>query len=132
MKLDVARLCLDCEEVHEHQVCPHCGSEAFAFLTRWVQPTSDVRLKTRVTAGETTTGQPRPPDQVEALRQLIEGKPPARRSALVLKGLLGVAAFGLAGWAWRSTYRPGFSDAPPAPAPPRARGEDDSDRIASS
>jgi hypothetical protein len=105
MKLDVARLCLDCEEVHEHQVCPLCGSEAFAFLTRWVQPTSDVRLKAQVTTRETTTGQPRPPEQVEALRQLIEGKPPARRGALVMKGLLGVAAFGVAGWAFRRRRR---------------------------
>jgi hypothetical protein len=122
MKLDVARLCLDCEEVHEHQVCPHCGSEAFAFLTRWVQPTSEVRLKAQLTTRETTAATVKTSDQVEALRQLIEGKPPARRGALVLKGLLGVAAFGVAGWAWRSTYRTGTSDAPPAPPsgePPR-------------
>jgi pterin-4a-carbinolamine dehydratase len=34
MRLDDARLCLDCEEIHEEQECPSCGSEAFAFLTR--------------------------------------------------------------------------------------------------
>jgi hypothetical protein len=128
MKLDVARLCLDCEEVHEHQVCPHCGSEAFAFLTRWVQPTSDVRLKTRVTAGETTTGQPRPPEQVEALRRLLEEPPRSRRTGLVTKGLLGLAAFGLAGWAWRSAYVAGTPDTPPAPA----SGSDTSERPESS
>ena len=36
MQLRTARLCLDCEELHEQQVCPVCASEAFAFITRWV------------------------------------------------------------------------------------------------
>ena len=36
MKLDVARLCLDCEEVHDSQKCPVCASETFAYLRRWV------------------------------------------------------------------------------------------------
>ena len=35
MRLAVARLCLDCEEVHERDKCPVCGSETFAFLKRW-------------------------------------------------------------------------------------------------
>ncbi len=37
MQLRVARLCLDCEEVHDAQQCPVCASESFAFLSRWVQ-----------------------------------------------------------------------------------------------
>ena len=36
MQLRTARLCLDCDELHEQQVCPVCASEAFAFVTRWV------------------------------------------------------------------------------------------------
>jgi|SRR6187402_3464143 hypothetical protein len=36
MKLQRARLCLDCEELHEEQQCPVCASEVFAFVTRWV------------------------------------------------------------------------------------------------
>ena len=36
MQLRNARVCLDCEELHEQQVCPVCASEAFAFVTRWV------------------------------------------------------------------------------------------------
>jgi hypothetical protein len=36
MQLRAARLCLDCEEVHEGQECPVCLSEAFVYLTRWV------------------------------------------------------------------------------------------------
>jgi hypothetical protein len=37
MQLRLARLCLDCEEIHEAQQCPVCASESFAYLTRWVQ-----------------------------------------------------------------------------------------------
>ena len=37
MHLGVARLCLDCHEVHEYDRCPSCTSEAFAFITRWVK-----------------------------------------------------------------------------------------------
>jgi hypothetical protein len=36
MQLRGARLCLDCEEIHEAQQCPVCASEVFAYLTRWV------------------------------------------------------------------------------------------------
>jgi hypothetical protein len=36
MKIDVARLCLDCDEVHDSQRCPVCASETFAYLGRWV------------------------------------------------------------------------------------------------
>jgi hypothetical protein len=36
MQLTVARLCLDCEELHDSQQCPRCASEAFAYLTNWV------------------------------------------------------------------------------------------------
>ena len=32
MKLGVARLCLDCDEVHDEERCPTCASEVFAFL----------------------------------------------------------------------------------------------------
>lgn len=102
MKLPNARLCLDCDEVHESQVCPSCGSEVFAFLTRWVQPATDVRVKAQLTTRETTSTEPRSPEQIEAWRQLLEGRPPSRRTGLMTKGLLGLAAFGLAGWAWRN------------------------------
>ena len=45
MQLNVARLCMDCEEVHDTQRCPVCASETFAYLTRWVP-----RIETRTTA----------------------------------------------------------------------------------
>src|SRR6185503_18315270 len=37
MQLRNARLCLDCEEVHDAQQCPLCTSEAYVPLTRWVE-----------------------------------------------------------------------------------------------
>lgn len=36
MQLRVARLCLDCEEVHDAQQCPVCASEISAYVSRWV------------------------------------------------------------------------------------------------
>jgi len=46
MQLRLARLCLDCEEIHEAQQCPACASETFAYLTRWV-PAPERRSKPR-------------------------------------------------------------------------------------
>ncbi len=37
MHLGVARLCLDCQEVHDQDRCPACTSESFAFITRWIK-----------------------------------------------------------------------------------------------
>ena len=46
MQLRLARLCLDCEEIHEAQQCPSCASETFAYLSRWV-PAPERRDKPR-------------------------------------------------------------------------------------
>src|SRR5687767_8449825 len=46
MQLRMARVCLDCEEVHDAQQCPVCASETFAFLTKWV-PVPERRAKLR-------------------------------------------------------------------------------------
>jgi hypothetical protein len=43
MKLKDARLCLDCDTLHEDERCPMCASEAFAFLTQWVPLSDDPR-----------------------------------------------------------------------------------------
>jgi hypothetical protein len=37
MQLRVARLCLDCEELHTDNTCPRCASESYAFLSNWLQ-----------------------------------------------------------------------------------------------
>lgn len=36
MRLRAARLCVNCEEIHDATACPACGSDNFAYLTRWV------------------------------------------------------------------------------------------------
>jgi hypothetical protein len=36
VQLTTARLCLNCDEVHDAQACPACVSETFVYLTRWV------------------------------------------------------------------------------------------------
>lgn len=36
MQLRVARLCLDCEELHNDNRCPRCASESYAFLSAWL------------------------------------------------------------------------------------------------
>ena len=52
MQLRNARLCLDCEEMHEEQQCPICASESFVYLTRWV-PAEERRRGTRARKPET-------------------------------------------------------------------------------
>ena len=39
MQLRNARLCLDCDEIHEEAHCPICASESFALIKRWVAAT---------------------------------------------------------------------------------------------
>ena len=45
MQLRVARLCLDCEELHVDDRCPICASSRYAFLARWLP--SDERRRWR-------------------------------------------------------------------------------------
>lgn len=106
MKLDAARLCLDCEEIHDSQICPICSSEAFAYLTRWVSPAIERDPAVAAPAAErpATVRASRTPEQIEAYRQILEGKPRGR-AGLVTGGVLGLAAVSLAGWAIRSSVR---------------------------
>ena len=46
MQLRVARLCLDCEELHVEKRCPRCTSEHHAFLTTWL-PSEERRRRRR-------------------------------------------------------------------------------------
>ena len=92
MQLQTARLCLDCEEVHDAQQCPVCASETFAAMTRWV-PTADRRGRPRPTA----------PPEAEVYRAFADGKTPSSRGQRLLKqGALGLTAVGLIGWFLRS------------------------------
>lgn len=96
MQLRMARLCLDCEEIHDRQECPACGSESFGYISKWI-PAPERRSHPR----------PSPEDanqQADIYRQLIDGTPPPRRSnrgRWLTGGALGVAAISAAGWLWR-------------------------------
>jgi hypothetical protein len=87
MQLRVARLCLDCEDVHDSQQCPVCASETFAFLTRWV-PAPERR------------NQPRPPPEQREHTPVT-----ASKKRLVGYGVLGVGLVGLAEWFLRGRAR---------------------------
>lgn len=95
MQLRDARLCADCDEVHDAQQCPHCASERFSYISRWV-PLPDGPHSPR----------PETSPQAEAYRQLIaETKEPprSRLAKVVTNGAVGLAAVGLVGWLWRSS-----------------------------
>ena len=49
MQLRVARLCLDCEELHVDNSCPRCASERYAFLSAWL-PSEERRRWPRAAA----------------------------------------------------------------------------------
>lgn len=130
MRLDDARLCLDCEEIHDQQVCPACGSEAFGFIRRWIRSASDGSARTMPPPRPSKPSQRQPPDreELDAWRQIVEGKkerPLGIRRAggkLLTGGLVGLAAMGLAGWAWTRKEEP---EEPPrsGPAEPRKPGK---------
>lgn len=93
MQLRAARLCLDCQEVHDRQRCPVCASDTFAPISRWV-PAPERR------------GQPRPVTTPEAdvYRALISGESaPSPTRRLLKQGALGLTAIGLIGWLVRNT-----------------------------
>ncbi len=109
MQLRNARLCLDCDEVHDEGQCPICASESFAFIKRWV-PASERRSRQR------------PPDEatpnhetVATYKELLSANEQSRLSAwqLVRGGAVSLAVLGAAGWLLR---RNASATPPPSPA----------------
>ena len=95
MQLRNARLCLDCEEVHDAQQCPTCASETFAFMTRWV-PARDRRARPRPV-------EPPKPEELETYQQMLTPEDERATSwKLAQRGALGLALFGVAGWLWKT------------------------------
>jgi len=95
MQLRNARLCLDCEDIHDRQECPVCGSESFGYISKWI-PAPERRSRPRVPEDGI--------EQAEIYRELLTGAPPARRSnrgRWLTGGALGVAAISAASWFWR-------------------------------
>ena len=86
MQLRTARLCLDCEEVHDGPRCPSCASETFTFITRWV-PAPERR------------GRPRPTTSPEAelYKTLLNPQSsPSVARRLLKPGMVGLTALGIA------------------------------------
>lgn len=98
MRLAVARLCLDCEEVHDGHRCPVCGSETFAFLKRWVLPAAEAEGNPRVRQSVVPSASP---EQLKTYRQLLEpDRLPSRKPSLIARGALGLAILGVARLVW--------------------------------
>jgi hypothetical protein len=93
MQLRNARLCLDCEEVHDATHCPVCASESLAFISRWV-PAPERRTRPR-------PPEPTDPEGLETYRQLLDADRQQTGWQTVRKGALGLALVGVAGWLWR-------------------------------
>jgi hypothetical protein len=93
MQLHIARLCLDCAEIHDQSACPICASESFAYISRWV-PAPERRHYPRPV---------QPTEAVNTYRQLLDAE---RQSSgtmrWVRRGVVGMAALGMAGWVFRS------------------------------
>jgi len=94
MKLTNARLCLDCDEVHEDGHCPVCASESFAFIKRWIT-TPERRVPPAAVPKA-------PSEAVATYRALLataaaDAQPPAA-GRLLRGGALGLAVLGAAGW----------------------------------
>src|SRR5512145_935398 len=107
MQLRTARVCLDCEEVHDAQQCPICASETFTYLTRWV-PVPERRQRPRPTEVANR-------ETVDTYREMLSPSRPTSWS-LVRRGALGLAIFGVAGWMWRRNAQPDASDQGSGPA----------------
>jgi hypothetical protein len=82
MQLRAARLCLDCEEIHEGQECPVCLSEAFVYLIRWV-PVEERRTR-------------RFPSAIKVTPE------PSGAARWVRRGVFGLAVLAASRWLWQS------------------------------
>ena len=80
MQLQVARLCANCENVHDERACPACGSETFTYLTQWVPTTKP----------DDPQPKPRPVGQVMTKRIILGSS------------ILGLAAFWAGRWSKRA------------------------------
>lgn len=102
MQLHVARLCLDCEEVHDARVCPRCSSETFALLSRWI-PAPERRARPRPARNSEEANLSRRSSEAakaETYRQLLAPEDDQPSAGRWLKRGALVAAIGVGGWLW--------------------------------
>ena len=104
MQLRNARLCLDCDEVHQELQCPICASESFAFMKRWV-PASERRARQRTPEIDRAHR-----DTVNTDKSLLTASEEDGRLStwqLVRGGAVSLAILGAAGWMWRRNSQRG-------------------------
>ena len=105
MQLHVARLCLDCQDIHDQQTCPVCSSESFAYISRWI-PAPERRIHPRPLPSRETA---------DTYSQLLDGnRETSDMRRWVKRGVLGLAAVSMAGWAWRRKAATGGKTTSPA------------------
>jgi hypothetical protein len=83
---------MDCDEVHDAQMCPVCSSETFAYISRWI-PAPERRRRPRP---------PEPSEAVDTYRELLSpgGTSKSGMSRWLRRGAVGIAAATAVGWAW--------------------------------
>jgi len=92
MHLRVARLCLDCDEIHGEPTCPVCGSESFGYISRWI-PAPERRTRPRPVV---------PTPAADTYRELLKPDPPGPgKSQWLRRGAIGVTAVSVVGWLLR-------------------------------
>jgi hypothetical protein len=118
MRLSNARLCLDCDEVHDEARCPMCASESFAFIKRWVTtPDRSARPQSPKDAKEAA-----PSETLDTYRSLlgVNEEVPTTMGRLLRGGAMGLAVFGVAGWMLQRSLGKKDTDASKPPATPPA------------
>lgn len=96
MHLSVARLCLDCQEIHDKDRCPLCTSDAFGFITRWVKADATPAYTSRDTKRAASSS------KIDSYRQIVGSTPRRSRAETWLrKGGLVMAAGYLARLGWQ-------------------------------
>lgn len=101
MHLGVARLCLDCHEIHEYDRCPACTSEAFAYITRWI------KLDNAATCTPTDrNSHSAAVEKIDTYRQILQPTASGPRTIKWLRnGSLLLAAGYVARWGWHIASR---------------------------
>ena len=93
MHLSDARLCLDCQEIHDLDRCPSCTSDSFGFMTRWVKLDATPRPPAHEKPVRTS--------KVDTYRRILNPQPSRSKSARWLRKASMVVATGyLARWGW--------------------------------
>ena len=111
MQLRNARLCLDCEEIHEEPHCPVCASESFAFIKRWVTAPERRARQRPAAADGANAANGANGETIATYKELLAAsqESESRLTAwqLVRGGAVSLALLGAAGWVWRrNSQRP--------------------------